>query len=102
MFLCGKIEGADAEAIAGQDYAMAFAVPQGDGELPLEVLEHSFLILFPQMRDELGIAMGAELMSLGLEPGLHFGIVKEFTIEDGDDRTIFVKDRLFAVEKTDD
>ena len=62
---------------------MAFAVPEGDGELPLEMLEHLFLVIFPEMRNELGIAMGAKAVPLRFELGFNFGIVEEFAVEDG-------------------
>ena len=39
-------------------------VPQGDGELAAQLLEHPFAVLFPQVRDELGVAVRAEPMAL--------------------------------------
>ena len=54
------------------------------------------------MRDQLGVAVRAENVAFRFELGLHFRIVEEFAVEDGDDGAIFVVDRLFAVREPDD
>ena len=41
-------------------------------------------------------------MPLRFELGLHFGIVEELAVEDGDDGAVFVVDRLLAVREADD
>src|ERR1019366_1186346 len=65
--LCRKIQRADAELVACQDHAAPPAIPQRECELPLEMLEHSLLVIFPEMWDQLGITMRAEAMPLGFE-----------------------------------
>ncbi len=46
-------------------------VPQGDGELAAQVVEHPFLVVFPEVRDHLGVAVGGEAMAAAFQLGLH-------------------------------
>ena len=96
------VQGANAEAIASQNQAAPLFIEAGEGELAVQVLEHALLVIFPQVRDELGIAVRGEAVPLGLEPVLGFGIIEELAVEDGGDRAIFVVKRLLAVRETDD
>ena len=66
------------------------------------MLEHSFLMIFPEMRDQLGVAVRAEPMSPGFEPGFDLGVVEEFTIVNDDDGAVLVADRLPSVLQADD
>ena len=54
------------------------------------------------MRQQLGVAMGAELMAMRFKFGLAFGIVEEFAVEDDGDVAVFVVDRLPAIGEADD
>src|SRR5947208_3012691 len=47
--LTRPVKGADARPIASQDQSLAVLIPEGDGELATQVLEHSFLMIFPQV-----------------------------------------------------
>ena len=77
-------------------------IPQGQGELAVQMLEHAFLMVFPEMRNQLGIAMRGEAVSASFEHLLGFGIIEEFAVEDDLDRAILIADRLLAVGQADD
>src|SRR5262249_5113168 len=76
-------------------------VPKRDGELAAQVLEHPFLTVFPGVRDDLGIAMGAKLVTPRFQARPLFGVIEEFAIEDDVNAAIFVADGLSAVIETD-
>ena len=98
----GPVKRADAEAIAGQHHLAAAAVPQGQGELAVQMFEHAFLMIFPEMRNQLGVAVGGEAMAPAFEHLLGFGIIEELAVEDDGDGAILVADRLLAVGEADD
>ena len=96
------VERADAEAIAGQQQLLLAFVPQRDGELAAQLLEDAFAVIFIKMRDQFGVAMGAEVVPLRFELGLDFGIIEQFAVEDDGDGAVFIGDRLLAVREADD
>src|SRR5256885_957854 len=77
-------------------------VPEGEGELAADVLEHALAVLLPQVRQQFGVGVGAEVVALGLQGRLHLGVVEQFAVEDDPDRLVFVGDRLPAVAEADD
>ena len=81
---------------------LAAAVPQGERELPAQVLEHPLLILLPQMRDDLRVAVRDKAVAESFEPGTHVGVIEEFPVEDDRDGTVFIADGLLAVRETND
>ena len=60
-------ERADAGAVAGEDDLVGAAVPEAEGELPLEVVEHPLAVVLPQVRDEFGVGVRAEDVALRFE-----------------------------------
>jgi hypothetical protein len=96
------VERADAEAVAGQHQPFAAAVPQGQGELPPQPLEHPFLAILPEMGDHLRVAVGAEAVAARLQLGLFLGVVEEFTVVDDVNGSVLISDRLPAVRQADD
>src|ERR1043166_5254193 len=54
------------------------------------------------MRDELGVAVGAKLVPLGVKLCFDFRIIEEFAVEDDADGPVFVADGLFAVGESND
>ena len=97
----GPVEWADPKTIAGQDQAALPAVPEGDGVLPVQMLEHGVAVFFPEMWEEFGIAMGAEAMPLLFELFALFGIVEKLAVEDDGNRAVFIRDWLPTVEEAD-
>jgi hypothetical protein len=96
------VEGADAEAVAAEDDALARPVPQGDGELAAQVLEHPLLVVLPAVGDDFGVAVGGEAVAAALQFGLHLGVVEQLAVVDDGDGAVLVADRLPAVSQPDD
>src|SRR3954468_22658105 len=63
--------------------------------------KHPLLMVLPEVRDKLGIAMGGEMVPLGLELLLGLGVVEKLAVEDGGHRAVFVIKRLLAVRQSD-
>ena len=95
-------ERTNADAIAGQDQAILPGIPETEGELALEMLEHPFLILFPHVRNEFGVGMRPEDVAFGFQFLALFGVIEKLAIENDPDRAIFIADGLLAVGQTDD
>ena len=93
---------ADAEPVPGQDQAALTTIPKGQGELAAQVFEHRLAVVFPQVGDQLRVAVGAEPVPLALQLGLALGIVEQLAVEDDGDGSVFVEDRLLAVGQADD
>ena len=81
---------------------MLVLVPEGDGELTAQVIEHPLLVVFPGVRNQLGIAVGPELMAATFQPGLGFGVVEELAVEDDVNAAVLVADGLPAVAEAND
>ena len=90
-----------AEAIAAHDQASPRGVPQGDGELPVQPLEHPFLQFLPAMGDDLGVGVSAEAVAAALQLGAGFGVVEQLAVVDDANTAVLVKDRLPAVRQAD-
>ena len=100
--LPGPIERADAEAVAAQDESLSLLVPQGNGELAAQVLEHPLLVVLPGVRDDFGVAVGAELVAAPCQAGPGLGVVEQLAVEDDVHAVVLVADGLAAVEQPDD
>ena len=100
--LARPVERTDAEAVAAEDDAPPLLVPQGDGELAAQVVEHPFLMVFPAVRDDFGVAVGGEAMAAAFQLGLHLGVVEQLAVEDDGDAAVLVEDGLPAVGQADD
>src|SRR5262249_39212266 len=83
--LARPVQRADAGAIGPQEQLLSAAVPQGDGELAAQVLEDGLAVLLVEVRNDLGVAVGAEDVAAGLQGGALLGVVEEFAVEDDDD-----------------
>ncbi len=92
----------DAEAVACQDESATTLVPDGEGELTPQMLEQLVLVFFPEMRDQLRVAVGGEAMPSRFQSRLELGIVEQLAVEDDDDAAVLVGDRLAAVRQADD
>src|SRR5205807_2311003 len=96
------VEGADAEAIAGQDKALLPAIPQGDCELSMQMVEHALAVFLPQVREKLRVAMGLETMPLLFQGSFLLGVIEQFAVENDRDGAVLVPDRLPAIIEPDD
>src|SRR4051812_44308848 len=79
-----------------------FFVPQSDGKLPSESLPRSLLMIFPEMRNNFGIAMSPEAMSFPNEFLPTFDVIKQFAVKDHAKAAVLVRHRLLPVGQVDD
>ena len=66
------------------------------------MLEHPFLVVFPAVRNDFGVAVGGEAMAAAFQLGLHLGVVEQLAVEDDGDAAVLVEDGLPAVGQADD
>ena len=74
--LPGPIERADAEPVPAQHQAALALVPERYRKLAPQPLEHPFLPLLPEVRDDLRIAMGDEPMATLFELRFPLGVIE--------------------------
>src|SRR5947209_7917917 len=86
----GPVQGANPKTIASENQAAPLLVKAGKGELAVQVLEYALLVIFPEVRDQLGVAVSRKAVPLRFELAFGFRIVEEFAVEDGDHGPIFV------------
>src|SRR5437868_4636150 len=100
--LAGPEQWADADAIAGQDQRLLSLIPERDGKLTANLVEHPLAVILPEVGKQLGVAVGAELVSAASQLRLLFRILEQFAVEDDGDRAVLVRNRLPAVREADD
>jgi len=98
----GIEQGADARAIAGQHQATFRLVPQGDGELTVQVFDEVVAVLLVKMDDDLRVRTGVEAVTQRLELLTQLDIVEDLSIEDYLDGAILVVDGLITPLQVDD
>ena len=96
------VERADAEAVAPEHQASLAFVPQRDGKLPAQPLEHSPLMLLPQVRNDFRVAVFDQPMPARLQLRPLFEVVEKLAVEDHDDVALLVGHRLLAIGEADD
>ena len=96
------VERADPEPVAPEQQASPALVPQGDGKLPAQPLEHSPLMLLPKMRDDFRVAVLHQTMPARFQFRPLFEVVKQLTIEDHDDVPVLIGHRLLSIREADD
>lgn len=98
----GVVKRANAHTIPRKDDSPALTVPDSYSKLPFKRVEHSFLMIFVQVWNQLGIAVGGKAMPFRFKLLLDFGIVKEFTIKNSGDGPVFIEDGLLAICQAND
>jgi hypothetical protein len=66
------------------------------------MLEHLHVMLFPEVRHQLGVAVRGEAMPASFERAPRFRIIEQLAVEDDDDGAVLVGDGLVAVGEADD
>jgi hypothetical protein len=92
----GVEERLDAEPVAGEQEALAGAVPDGEGEHPLQPLDAALAFLFVEMEDRLRVAAAPVVVAEGLQSRAQRGVVVDLPVEDDPHRAVFVRHRLMA------
>ena len=99
--LPGPVRAGDAEAVAPELQPSLALIPQRDGKLPAQPLEHPFLMLFPQVRNDFGVAVGDEAMPARFQLGPPFDVIEQFAVEDDEDAPVLIGDRLLSIRQAD-
>ena len=99
--LPGPVERADAEAVACQNELPAVLIPQGQGKLAPQMLEHARAVILPEVGNHLGVAVGPEVMAPALQLGTQLRIIEQLAVVDHGHAVIFIADRLPAVGQSD-
>ena len=81
---------------------MPALVPQRQGELASQALEHPLLTLFPKVRNDFGIAVRDQAMPARFQFCAFLRIVEELPVKDHGHTSVFVGDRLLAIRQADD
>jgi hypothetical protein len=76
-------------------------IPERNGELATELLPCRFAMLFPKMRNDLGVAVRDEAMALRSQLFAPFDVIEQLAVEDDEQAAIFVRHRLVAVRQSD-
>ena len=82
-----------AGAVAGQHQLPSMVIPQGNGELAIEMLYEAESVLLVEMHDDFGIGAGVEAMSFFFQGIAQFQIVEDFAVEHDLDAAVLVPDR---------
>ncbi len=91
-----------AEPVTGEEQRLAAAVPQGEGEHPIEAVETAFAPLLPGVDNHLGVRPRAEHMATRGQLGDQGLEVVDLAVEDHADGSVFVEQRLNAAGEIDD
>lgn len=59
-------------------------------------------MVFPEVRNQLGVAMRGEAMAPALQKLPHLRIIEKLAVENRDDGAVLVPDRLLPVGQTDE
>src|SRR5690606_29398702 len=96
------VERLDAEPVPRQEQRFGTTVPQRECEHSVETIEAALAPLLPGMHDYLGIASGAEYVTLSYEFLGKLPEIVDLTVVRYDDGFIFVIERLLAALEVDD
>ncbi len=92
----------DAHSIASKEQAALDGVPDGNGKLPVEVLQTGGAHLLVKMQDDFGVGVCGEAVPAGLELGAQLHIVVDLAVEHDPQGSIFVADRLLPSIEVND
>ena len=90
------------EVIAGDEQALAAAVPDREHEHAPEPLEHPLAFVLEQVHEDLGVGAGAELVPAPPELLPQLLVVVDLAVEDHLQVAVFVRDRLVPAGEVDD
>ena len=97
--MLGKVQGTDPEMVPGEKKGFFVAVPDAEGELPVEIIDTIRALFLIEMNDDFGIRVRIEPMPSGLQPRPQFREVINLPVQDDPDRLVFVVDGLGAARR---
>ena len=77
-------------------------IPDGKGELPVEVFEHLRPRLLVQVHKNFGVRLGVEAMAPRFKIRTQLGVVEDLPVEHDPHGAVFVVDRLVPAAQIDD
>ena len=98
----GEVEGLDPEPVAGENEPTPAPVPEGKAELAAQALREAWPLLLVEVRDDLGVAAGAEAVPACGQLGSQGLVVVELAVLDRPDEAVLACDRLVAAGHIDD
>ncbi len=100
--LPGPVQRTDPKPVAPEHQFPPALVPQRDGKLPAQLFEHRRLMLLPEVRDDLGIAMFDQPVAARLQLRPFFEVIEKLAVEDHRDASVLVRHRLLAIGEAHD
>ena len=76
-------------------------IPQRDRKLSAESRPDPFIVVFPKMRNDLGVAVCDEAMAARCEFRTSLDVVEQLAVEDHENAAVFVCHRLLAIRQSD-
>src|SRR5690606_29551568 len=80
-----------AKAVAGDDELFAARVPERKGVHAVDVLEQGVAVFLVEMREDLGVGLGGELVAFCLELRADLAVVVQLAVHHDDDGTVAVE-----------
>ena len=90
-----------AHAVAGEKQQLAAAVPHGEAEHAVEMIETMLAVLLPGVNDHLRIGRGGEAVPGTLEVRTQRAVAVDLAVENDGHRAVLVADRLVAGDEID-
>ena len=95
-------QGTDSRPVPGQHQPLPARIPQGDGELTVEILHEAVAMAVVQVDDDLGVRPGVEHVAGGLEFRAQLDVVEDLAVEYRPHIAVRVVDRLISGGQIDD
>ena len=94
--LDGVVQGFDPQAIADQQHEVPLTIPDGVGKHAPQPVDRLRSLLFVEMHQDFGIAIGLKAMALLDQFPAEFAIVVDLPVQDCPNRAGLVPNRLMA------
>ena len=92
----------DSEPVSDEQQLFAPAVPDSESEHAAKVAHALCTVFLIGMNDRFCIGAGGELVAASDEIASEIGVVVDLAIENDNDRSVFIKDRLLSAAEVDD
>ena len=92
----------DTDPVPCQYQPMCRCIPQGDGKLPVQMVDKAFAEVFIEVHQHFGVRCGVEAVATRLQFRPEFQVVEDLAVEHDRDRAGFVVNGLVAGGEVDD
>ena len=87
-------QGPDAHPVAGQEELRSLRVPDGNGELAIQMVQAAGAMLLVQVQDDFGVGIGREAVAAASSSAAQLHVVVDLAVEHDPQRSVLVADRL--------